>query len=64
MARVKIESVLDHLQHDLRRAMEDALSRVGVNGLDSRELYREFVRSAGRKCSTWEQVPDSTVDTD
>jgi hypothetical protein len=62
MARVRIESILDHLSSDLRRALEDALSRVGADRVDARQLYREFVRAADRKCNTWESVPDSSVD--
>ena len=62
MARVKIERILDRLSSDLTRALEDALARSGVSGVDARELYREFVRAADRRCSTWERVPDSAVD--
>jgi hypothetical protein len=62
MARVKIERILDRLSSDLTRALDDALARVGVTAIDARELYREFVRAADRRCNTWERVPDSAVD--
>lgn len=63
MARVKIESVLDHLDRDLRRALEATLREHFPNqNFDSRSVYRTFKRQAYRKCSTWENVPDNCVE--
>ena len=64
MPRVKIEKILDRLSSELTRALDDALSSVGADGVDARELFRAFVRAADRRCSTWERVPDSAVDPD
>ncbi len=45
----------------MRRAFEDAVHRVTGAQVDGHALYREFVRAVGRKCSTWETVPDQYV---
>ena len=65
MARVKIGEIIDYLEDDMNRALEDAHKRCfpGVP-VDRNRLFREFVKEVGRKCSTWEQVPDRCVDAD
>jgi hypothetical protein len=63
MTRVKIESIIEHLDYDMKRALEDAVSRVVPDvDLDRAGLYREFRRAVGRKCSTWVTVPDDHVE--
>jgi len=62
MAKVKIESVIEHLNSDMRRALEDAVNRTILDAdFDRNVLFREFVRAVGRKCPTWTNVPDSCV---
>ncbi len=62
MARVQVENIVDHLSSEMRRALEDAVSEVvpGAN-VDAYELFRAFRRAVGRKCNTWESVPDHYV---
>jgi hypothetical protein len=63
MARVKIESIVEHLDYDMKRALEDAISNVIPNiQVDRSALYHEFRRAVGRKCSTWVDVPDRDVE--
>jgi len=63
MTRVKIESIVEHLDSDMKRALEDAVSRVLPDvEVDRTELYREFRNAVGRKCSTWVNVPDHDVE--
>ena len=63
MARVNIEEIVDHLSSEMRRALEDALREVAPEvEVDSYALFRAFRRAVGRKCSTWESVPDGYVD--
>ena len=63
MAKVKIEEVIDHLSSEMRRALEEAVREVLRDAhIDSHELFRAFRRAVGRKCSTWEAVPDRYVD--
>ena len=64
MARVKIEDVVDHLSSEMRRALADAVRAQFKESFDEYELYRAFRRAVGRKCSTWEQVPDNYVEVD
>ena len=65
MARVKIEGILEHLDTELSRALEDTLRRAFPNAdFNARSLYRDFVRAADRKCSTWERIPDRFVESD
>jgi len=65
MARVKIEKVCDKLDHDLRRALAGAVrSTIPGAQFDEYSLFREFVREVGRKCRTWERIPDQYVETE
>lgn len=54
--------LVDHLSSEMRRALKDATQEVFPNVVvDEHELFRAFKRAVGRKCSTWEQVPDRYV---
>jgi hypothetical protein len=66
MARIKIEGIVEHLDFDLRRALADAVKEVLPNGIhvDKYSLFRAFRRAVGRKCNTWERVPDRYVEPD
>lgn len=62
MAQVQIEEIIDHLSGEIRRALEAAVEDVDSDiEIDSHDLFRAFKRAVGRKCSTWETVPDSYV---
>lgn len=62
MASVKMEEIVDHLSTEVRRALEDAVQQVAPSTrIDAHQLFRAFRRAIGRKCSTWEQVPDDYV---
>jgi len=63
MAKVKIEDVIDHLDTEIRRALEETIkSHFPNQNFNAREVFRTFVRMVGRKCSTWENVPDHYVE--
>ena len=65
MARIKIERVLEHLDSDIIRALEETLKTHFPNvRFDEREVYRTFLRAVDRKCSTWERIPDHFVEKD
>jgi hypothetical protein len=65
MARVRIEQIVDHLSSEMRRALEAAVSEVAPDAhVDAHDLFRAFRRAVGRKCSTWETVPDQLVETE
>jgi hypothetical protein len=62
MARIKIQSVIEKLDYELKRALEDAVGEVMPGAhIDRDELYRAFKRAVGRKCSTWVRIPDHHV---
>ena len=65
MARVKIEEIVDHLGSEFRKALADAISKEIPNAqFDQYQIFRTFKRAVGRKCSTWETVPDHYVETE
>jgi len=65
MARVKIEDILEHLDHEIRGALRDAtLETMPNSNFDEHQLFRAFKRAVRRKCNTWETVPDHCVDKD
>lgn len=65
MARVKIEDIIDHLSTEMRRALRDAVREIAPETqVDEYALFRAFKRAVGRKCSTWENVPDQHVEAD
>ena len=63
MARIKVEEVLESLDHELRRALGDAVRQSIPNAnFDERTLYKAFCKAAYRRCSIWETVPDMYVE--
>jgi hypothetical protein len=61
-ARVRIEEIVDHLDSGMRKALADAVREVLPEvEFDLYALFRAFKRAVGRKCSTWENVPDRYV---
>jgi hypothetical protein len=63
MARVKIEEILDHLDSDIRNALQQTLEEhFPDQEFNPREVFRTFKRMVSRKCNTWETVPDKYVE--
>lgn len=63
MARVKMEEIVDHLSSEMRRALAQTIRQEFPEvDFDERALFRKFRRNVGRRCSTWENVPDHYVD--
>ena len=63
MASIDIVHIIESdLDREIQRALTDAVKKVIPNSkFDSNELFREFVRSMHRTCSTWETVGDQWV---
>jgi hypothetical protein len=62
MAQVKIEDIVEHLSSEMRRALQAAVEEVHPGAqVDPHALFRAFRRAVGRKCNTWEQVPDQFI---
>ncbi|MEZ5446489.1 MAG: hypothetical protein R3F45_12025 [Gammaproteobacteria bacterium] len=63
MARVKIQSIIEQRDYEIKRALEDALSRVLPEvQFDRARLYKEFCKAVGRKASIWVDVADTNVE--
>ncbi len=65
MAKIKAGEIIEHLAQPMRKALEDALTKVlpGTQ-YDPQELFKEFRRAVGRRCRPYEIVPESYVDCD
>jgi hypothetical protein len=65
MARVKIQEIIEHLDSEMKKALKEAVKKefpdIQING---NSLFRKFTRAVGRKCRTWENVPDYYVEVD
>jgi hypothetical protein len=62
MAQVKIEDIIEHLDHGVRRALEETIKYHFPNqDFDSRQVFRTFKRMISRKCSIWENIPDRLI---
>lgn len=65
MAKVQIEGILEKLDREVRRSLEDAVREQHSNvSFDYSTLCRSFIRSMYRHCSKWERVPDRFVELD
>jgi hypothetical protein len=63
MAKIKVEDIIDHLDSEMRGALEAAVNEVIPGAaFDSRDLFRAFKRHIYNKCSIWESVPDRFVE--
>jgi hypothetical protein len=65
VARIKPVEIFDHLNPQVRAALDEAVARAlpGVE-VDKRQLYLEFRRALAVKLKQWENVPNAAVDAD
>jgi len=63
MAKIKMDLIVDHLQIQLQGAMKDVIREMKLDSISDRDLYRAFNKAVKLRCGTWENVPDSAVDT-
>jgi len=62
MAQVNIEQIIDQLSSEMRKALVATIREHAPTCLvNDHALFRAFRRQVGRKCSTWETVPDQFV---
>lgn len=63
MARVKIEEIIEHLDSDMKRALEAAVKECFPDAqVERQRLFKAFVKQVRKKCGTWENVPDRCID--
>ena len=65
MARIRTTEIFDHLNAQMRAALDEAVDRAlpGVE-VDRRKLYLDFRRALATRCKQWEAVPNAAVDAD
>lgn len=61
MARINVKAIVEKLDSDFRRALQDAVSEATGQQVDAYELLRIFKRTVGRRFNQWEQVPNSCI---
>ena len=65
MARIKSQDIFDHLNSQVRAALDEAVARtLPGSEVDKRQLYLEFRRALALKLKQWENVPNAAVDAD
>ena len=65
MARIKPGEIFDHLNPQMRAALDEAVTRTLPDvEVDKRQLYVEFRRALALKLKQWENVPNGAVDAD
>jgi hypothetical protein len=62
MAQVNIEQIVDQLSSEIRKALAATIREHAPDcAVNDHAVFRTFRRQVGRKCSTWETVPDQFV---
>jgi len=65
MAKVKIEEIIDHLDSEMKMALEDTFTKMAPSlKIDKNTIFREFIKAVRKRCGTWETVPDHFVESD
>ncbi|RMD98529.1 MAG: hypothetical protein D6814_07395 [Calditrichaeota bacterium] len=65
MARVRIAEVIEHFDHEMKRALEEAVKRqLPESPIDRNTLYKDFVKAVRSRLRDWENVPNQMVDAD
>jgi len=64
MAKIKIESVVDHLDTEFKKALDDTMREFapGID-YDRGAIFRYFLQRVYHHCSVWEDLPDRDVRT-
>jgi len=63
MARVKIEDIVYRLDSEFKKALEDTFRQFCPNAEVNRSAaFSYFLNRVHHHCSTWETVPDSSVE--
>ena len=62
MTKIKMEPIVDQLSTQVRRALADAVTKTMPDAsFDEYQLFREFKHAIGRRCATWETIPNDYV---
>lgn len=65
MAKLNIEEVIDHLEDEMRKALQATL-REHFPDLDfnSRAVFKTFKKQVEKKCNAWESIPNKFIRSD
>lgn len=62
MTQIRMEYVVGHLSHDMKRALEEAVRRqIPEAYFDRNALFKDSQKAVHRKCSVWQTIPDRLV---
>ncbi|HXL74148.1 MAG TPA: hypothetical protein VN963_11055 [bacterium] len=62
MAKVNMEKIIEELHTEIKRTLEDVVSKAAPDVQTNRELlYREFLKSVGQRIPSWVVVNDDNV---
>jgi hypothetical protein len=62
MARIQFEKIVDEINIDMKRVVEDVVKKVAPKVQVKRDvLYREFLKAVGQRISPWVVVNDRNV---
>lgn len=62
MAKVKIEELIDHLDRELRKALQATLrEHFPDQDYTVRSVFKTFQTEVGKKCNVWEEVPNKFI---
>lgn len=63
MAQIKIEYIVEKLDHVFKNALTDTLKQTfPEQEFNEMDAFRTFLKMIGRRCEIWESVPDNWVD--
>jgi hypothetical protein len=62
MAKVRVDQIVEHLGIQMQGTMRDVIKDLKLANVTEKDLLRSFQKSAKLRFGTWEQVPDSMVD--
>lgn len=62
MTKIKMDAIVDQLSNQVRRALADAVKNtIPETSFDEYQLFREFKHAVGRRCASWEAIPNEYV---
>jgi ubiquitin C-terminal hydrolase len=62
MPQVKIEDLIDHLDSEFKKALDDTMREFAPTvQYDRTEFFKFFLKRVYHHCSIWEKVPDKLV---
>jgi hypothetical protein len=65
MPRIKLESIVDHLDREFKKVLEETVKKFspGVEA-DRNVIFKEFKKELSKYCNAWESVPENYIERD